>query len=579
MPLIKRKSGEILQGDLKQIAERSIADREVLRAFFPVGLVVVREEGEEPGEGGEGGEIVATIDAPEGGKPGDPIPVVINTADIDRHDTIVDPTGADVNNFLRNPVLQYQHGCDHVVGDWVVGKVVLGEFTRDKIPASLLFDIEGKLHGDENKKIGLELDRMYRKGWLRAVSIGFIAKAYAIDNVDGREVLRYTEWELVELSCVAVPSNPMALSEAMRSVSTPALLEDLRTHATESDDKPQKLAPDVVVRSEFEALQRQLDERDIQLAERDAQIAELRRQLERMVSPTLEETEVEAVPVEWDLPYDLEAESRAAVNDANREAMVALVVRNGLDASYVMPHHHADGRLNWKAIAASMGRLLSTPIELTAEQADAVYEHLAEHYRELGIDVPEAGAKTADQAYDLALQGRMAHIDKAGYAWLFVEAVENGGVQHPGFVRCDDDAATLIGPQPATGRLTDHRAWGQRREVVVPRDERLLDELVRTQRQILEHTVRVGAKFSTATRNQITRWAEQVETAARAIGEGIGGLTEAATGLRAMVSTDVSDEAAGDGGSQKANDGGPKRSQVGPANGSPTRPIGPRRAA
>ena len=555
MPPIKRKNGEIVNGDLRASAQRSVDEREVLRAFFPI--EVVRDGGETPE-----GEVAATADGTVSQPVDGPIRVLINTNDIDRHDTIVDPSGADVNMFLKNPVLLYQHGCDHVVGDWVVGKVVLGEFSRDAIAAELVFDLEGKLHGDENKLIGKELDRMYRAGWLRGVSIGFITKGYAIEDVGGREVLRYTDWELVELSCVAVPSNPMALAEAVRSTTDPVLLKDLR--AIEAASKATEDDIGIVVR-----------DLKSQVANLTAELSELRK-IGRNAEPTKAESvkrQSPSVAVEWERPYDVDAEFAAAGTDAKRSEMCGLVIRNGSSVTYEFPYRHVDGRINWRMLAAQMARLLSGAVKLTADQLDAAYDAMAGDYRKLGVAVPEPTAKTPDQAYDLALQGRIAHVDKQGRAWVFVETIERDGKHYPGFVRVDDDNATLVGPLPQPGRLTDHRQWGQRREVVTTTSEQVLEKLLQTQKEILEHQVRVGAKFSSATRSQLMRTAEGIEAAAKSISDGINGLNDAASGLRALVQPDESDESKGVSGSNR-NDGGPANSQVRP--GGAKRQISPR---
>lgn len=568
MPVIKRKNGEIVQGDLRALAQRAVDDREVLRAFFPIEIVQRAEGDEPPAEGAEPVEA-------DGGA----IRVVINTNDIDRHDTIVDPAGADVNLFLKNPVLLYQHGCDHAVGDWIVGKVNLGDFTRDAISAELMFDLEGKLHGDANKLIGKELDRMYRKGWMRGVSIGFITRGYAIEDVGGREVLRYTDWELVELSCVAVPSNPMALAEAMRSVTDPKLLADLR--AVEAAAVPKVEATAEAIGDIHINLGMEVRDLKAFITKLQDEVAGMKRASEGIPLPLIVKAtgsrvggELSQVQVEWEESYDVDAEFTAAGTDEKRSAMCGLAIRNGANVTYEFPYRHADGRINWRMLAAQMARLLSGAVQLTAEQLDAAYDAMKFEYLTLGIAVPEAGAKTPDQAYDLALQGRIAHIDKAGYAWMFVEAVERDGKHYPGFVRVDDDKTTLVGPLPQPGRLTDHRQWGQRREVSVTPAEGVLEKLLQTQKEILEHQVRVGAKFSNATRSQLTRYADGIEAAAKSINDGIAGLNEAATGLRALVQPDESDESKGVSGSH-GNDGGRSTSQVRP--GGTPRQITPRK--
>ena len=58
---------------------------------------------------------------------------------------------------------------------------------------------------------------LYRQRFLRAVSVGFRAKAFVFrkgrdGSTDGVE---YTKQELLEVSAVPVPANPMALAKAL----------------------------------------------------------------------------------------------------------------------------------------------------------------------------------------------------------------------------------------------------------------------------------------------------------------------------------------------------------------------------
>ena len=142
----------------------------------------------------------------------------INSLAIDRHDTIVDPAGVRLDDFVRNPVLLWQHGID-ARGNLPIGTVPELEPGDSAIDALIRFDLADPFSAN--------VHRMFNAGIMKGFSIGFIARASTIDEVettgvnkDGTlvqgvfEVLRYTDWELVELSCVAVPSNPDALSIA-----------------------------------------------------------------------------------------------------------------------------------------------------------------------------------------------------------------------------------------------------------------------------------------------------------------------------------------------------------------------------
>jgi hypothetical protein len=53
--------------------------------------------------------------------------------------------------------------------------------------------------------------QLYSTGFMRAVSIGFLPKAWRDVLEDGKRIREFTEVELLEISAVAVPANPDAL--------------------------------------------------------------------------------------------------------------------------------------------------------------------------------------------------------------------------------------------------------------------------------------------------------------------------------------------------------------------------------
>jgi hypothetical protein len=60
-----------------------------------------------------------------------------------------------------------------------------------------------------------EIFQLYKEGFMRAFSVGFIPKEWT--DGDGEKVPRrtYTKWELLEYSAVPVPANPDALALAI----------------------------------------------------------------------------------------------------------------------------------------------------------------------------------------------------------------------------------------------------------------------------------------------------------------------------------------------------------------------------
>ena len=132
---------------------------------------------------------------------------VINTNHVDRYGTIVDPRGADVSAFLANPVLLWCHGMDSL-GNWPIGTVQAMSLSDNEIVARVQFDMENAA--------AAEIARLYRRRILRGFSIGFIPRSYHLERIGEDDVVRFTSWELAELSACAVPANPHALARALR---------------------------------------------------------------------------------------------------------------------------------------------------------------------------------------------------------------------------------------------------------------------------------------------------------------------------------------------------------------------------
>lgn len=130
---------------------------------------------------------------------------VITNGSQDRHRTIIEPNGGDVNAFMNNPVVLFNHDYDKILG-----RAVNLELKGDSIIAQMEFD--------EDNEFALEKKGQVERGFLNATSIGFIIKSMDFD--EDSDVMRITEWELVEFSIVSVPSNREALviSRDMREV-------------------------------------------------------------------------------------------------------------------------------------------------------------------------------------------------------------------------------------------------------------------------------------------------------------------------------------------------------------------------
>jgi hypothetical protein len=224
----------------------------------------------------------------------------------------------------------------------------------------------------------------------------------------------------------------------------------------------------------------------------------------------------------------------------------------------MLVHHHCDGRLSWRGLAEAMARLLCEPINLDAAEKDAIYRHLAEHYEQLGIAAPDPGAKTPDAAYELAVEGRIALVDAADYAWLYDDAEEVEGRKAPRFARCDEPATLRVGHFPPVGRCTDPRMWGKRSVGRPPRDESLLEDLATTQRALKELLEsRKGAEFSTKNKAKVRDMAKQMEGHADELHSRASSMKEMAGSMRGMIEDQKDDTSKGASGHENRGDRGP----------------------
>jgi HK97 family phage prohead protease len=110
---------------------------------------------------------------------------------------ILEPWGAELDDFRRNPICLAQHDVNRPVARCTSIKV-----DGDKIPALIEFPAEGV------SELADEYCRLYKSGILSAVSVGFVPIDWQPLPRGGR---RYTSWTMLELSLVSLPANPHAL--------------------------------------------------------------------------------------------------------------------------------------------------------------------------------------------------------------------------------------------------------------------------------------------------------------------------------------------------------------------------------
>lgn len=133
-----------------------------------------------------------------------PLTVVASDESVDRYGDVVRAAGWDLKAYMRNPVFLWAH-----------------DYTRTPIGRSEWIGVDGtrllSTMSFAPTPFAQEVETLYRQRYLRAVSVGFRAKAFVFrKNAQGQpEGIEYTQQELVEISAVPVPANAQALAKAI----------------------------------------------------------------------------------------------------------------------------------------------------------------------------------------------------------------------------------------------------------------------------------------------------------------------------------------------------------------------------
>ena len=126
---------------------------------------------------------------------------------LDRYGEVIVASGWRLENYLRNPVIQNAHQYGDIIftigqalKTWVSGKDLLQTW---------------KFASQENPFAKIARD-LYRGGYLRAASVGFVPIRWENGNDKSGYQRRYIEQELLEVSAVGIPANPNALTLAVK---------------------------------------------------------------------------------------------------------------------------------------------------------------------------------------------------------------------------------------------------------------------------------------------------------------------------------------------------------------------------
>lgn len=326
---------------------------------------------------------------------------VASTDALDRDREILVPRGVLIENFMKNPVMLNIHQMKHVP----VGRVLSVSIDEK----SVKFDFE--FYDDE---ISAGLERMYQTGFMNAFSVGFLPKAYvpvwnlddtvtsvAVELPDGTsqtiDFSKYAvrpwgiipQWELLEISPVPVPSNPEALLQ--RSA-------DVIIRKCVDGNKSKALA-------------------QIVEAKVAGEVADLAKQISDFLGKMDETLQLTGV-VEYEKGDASEAEF-VAVDVLGNMAIACSSDQSGepekidwakfAKAFGWIDLKHTDQLIGYKYLhhdlvkgvmhvnKSGLFKAMADLLVSSCPDKKAVYDHLVQHYKDLGLTAPEL--KEGDEVY------------------------------------------------------------------------------------------------------------------------------------------------------------------------------------
>ena len=140
---------------------------------------------------------------------------VVNTPSLDRDRDHVLPSGGDLTNFKANPVLLGGH--DYRTPSAVIGRAT--KIKQSKKEISIVPEWREAVNDSDPMHI---IRALIDQKIVKTMSIGFMPSEWEKNEEGGFD---FTQWELLEVSVVPVPSNAEALRLAVKALDKPLVGE------------------------------------------------------------------------------------------------------------------------------------------------------------------------------------------------------------------------------------------------------------------------------------------------------------------------------------------------------------------
>lgn len=368
------------------------------------------------------------------------VPFVLTERVVDRDSEVIEPAGAVLDNYVKNPVFLWAHNLRQPPIGRVIPETI--KKSKQRLKADVQFDL--------NDPFAALIFQKYANGFLNAGSIRFMPIDWSDEQVlEGQKRGTYKKWELLEFSAVPVPANPAALAmkgledEVPEDERAQAWLDELKSFF---DNDNFDRTPEAWVEMKQKELERAHDEEAVQgegepqghddgtldpqadgeKEFRQKMIEMLQKINDRLdrIAERLQETErqIDDNPVKRVVPYrryphapeDQRWDAAAAKSrlrkwassdgSGDKEKMnwgkyaraFAYVDPEKAEdfAGYKLPHHDVkDGKLVtvWRGVAAAMVALLGGRggVDVPDGERKEIYNHLSKHYKEFDKPVPD----------------------------------------------------------------------------------------------------------------------------------------------------------------------------------------------
>ena len=160
------------------------------------------------------GMVIPEVKQIEDGEDGIELEFIVSNASVDRDRDTIAVDGWDVSDFTKNPVVLWAHQY---------GTPPIAKATETKVADGALRS-RAKFTPPDLSEFGHMIGRMYKEGFMNAVSVGFLPDEWSFD--EDRRGVNFLKQAMLEFSAVPVPSNPEALIQARSAgIDTAPLVE------------------------------------------------------------------------------------------------------------------------------------------------------------------------------------------------------------------------------------------------------------------------------------------------------------------------------------------------------------------